>query len=281
MQTVKEFIKTYYSENKETLLSSYPGLRESRLLDEFCQFYELKETEFYFSEQGEFLELVSQAVPLEYIQRNAYFYKSNFFVDERVLIPRSETEILVEDSISYIGKNYKPGFRIAEVGTGSFAIGLTILIEVEKPLILIGGDLSSDALEVSSLNCFKLKSRINPESHIELVRSDRLDEFSGSFDFIVSNPPYIKSKEDISGVHFQADKYEPHMALYLEDEIFENWFEDFFKSASEKLSTSGAFFMEGHEDSLLHLKKIALKYFSKVEVKKDYTQRDRFLYGFK
>ncbi|MFT6630874.1 MAG: release factor glutamine methyltransferase [Bacteriovoracaceae bacterium] len=281
MQTVKSFIYKYYSENTEILLSHYAGLRNSRLLEEYCQFYNVKQEEVYSPKKGEFFEFISKAVPLEYIQKNAYFYKSNFYVDDRVLIPRSETEILVEDSISYIEKHYKNKYRVAEIGTGSFIIGLTILMEVNKPLFFIGGDLSSEALEVSRLNLFKLKSKIHPESYIELIKSDKLLSIEGEYDFIVSNPPYIKSQKDLSGVHFQTDKYEPHMALYLEDEIFDSWFEDLFQSASEKLTESGAFFMEGHEDSLLHLKEIALKYFNNVEIKKDYTQRDRFLYGFK
>jgi len=281
MLSIKEYIHGYFSERQDQLEVHYPGIKVDRILSEFCEFYKLKDSEVYIDVKREFFELLNQGFPLEYIQKNAYFYRSNFFVDQSVLIPRYETEILVEDSIQYIDKHYKEGFKVAEVGTGSFCIGLSIAIDIERPIYIWGGDIDQSALEVSQINLFRLKSKINRKTQIDLVCSDRLDKAVEEFDFIVSNPPYIKIVLDRDGVHEQTNKYEPHIALYLEDDIFIKWFEDFFLEVSGKLKPDGAFFMEGHEDSLEKLKTIAGKYFKKAELKNDYTNRKRFLYAYK
>lgn len=281
MLSIQEFIQNYYKKNSEILERNYPGIKLQRLVDEFCLYYKLNSNEIYSQIYEEFFKLLETGRPLEYIQRNSYFYKANFYVDERVLIPRNETEILVEDAISYIKKNYNQGFHIAEVGTGSFVIGLTVAMEVEKPINLVGGDISSGALVVSQTNLFRHEYRIPSNSNLRLVNSDRLKNIDGHFDLIISNPPYIKRNEDLVGVHAQTFKYEPHQALFLDDDIFDKWFDDFFKDASNKLfKNHGAFMMEGHEDSLLQLQEIAMKYFKKVEIKRDYTGSLRFLYAY-
>jgi release factor glutamine methyltransferase len=154
-------------------------------------------------------------------------------------------------------------------------------MEVPKPLKIWAGDIEQNALTVSKNNYFKLRARINSKTEVELVLSDRLQGTDCKYDFIVSNPPYIKFRADRPGVHEQADKFEPHTALFLDDQIFNEWFEELFKDTSAKLNVNGAFFMEGHEDSLLQLEQIAMKYFSKTEIKKDYTGRVRFLYAYK
>ncbi len=281
MQTVNDYISEYYLKYQKDLCESYPGLGEKRLLEEFCHFHSVRDTDVYIKRSEIFFDSIEQGVPLEYINQNSFFYRSNFFVDENVLVPRSETEILVEDSLNYIKQNYHRDFRIAEVGTGSFCVGLSIAIDFLAPLYIWGGDISPEAIEVSKINLFRLRNKIPAETKIELAVSDRLENASGAFDFIVSNPPYIRKLEDKEGVHTQAHLFEPHLALYLDDQVFDSWFDDLFKEVSEKLSKGGAFFMEGHEDSLLQLQQIAMKYFSKAEVKKDYTGRDRFLHAFK
>lgn len=281
MQEIKNYLKQYFDKNKKELCDIYPGLSSDRLISEYCLYYKRLPNEIYIERGNIFFDHVENGVPLEYIQSNAFFYRSNFYVDENVLIPRSETEILVEDCTQFIKNNYHSDYSFAEVGTGSLAISLSIAMEIDNHLSIWGGDLSPAALEISKVNLFKLRSKINKNTQISLVLSDRLNETKDQYDLIVSNPPYIKEKADREGVHVQADKFEPHIALFLEDSIFNKWFEDFFSDAFTKLKPKGAFFMEGHEDSLVQLQEIALKYFPKVSLKNDYTGRLRFLHAYK
>jgi len=281
MQTTQNFVRQYFDTNQEYLHNQYPGIQFNRFLSEFCEFENVHAEDYFSMASIDFFSLVEEGHPLEYIQKNSYFYRSRFYVDERVLIPRSETEILVEDSVNWINNQSADGLKIAEVGVGSFALGLSILMDSKKMLEFWGGDICEKALSVSKLNLFRHRNLIDSKHKVQLENSDRLEKALGQYDMIVSNPPYIKEKADRDGVHEQAHNFEPHLALYLPDGEFDKWFEDFFSDASNKLNSNGVFFMEGHEDSLLQLKEIALKYFKNVSVKNDYTGRLRFLHAFK
>lgn len=281
MQTVSEYLTQFFIKHNHTLEVNYPGLKPTRLIAEFCDFEGVSAQETFAWPDSLFFDFLKAARPLEYINQKSYFYRSSFFVDERVLIPRFETEILVEDSVNFINALKQKQVHIAEVGVGSFALGLSILQDTQKELHFWGGDISEEALEVAHINLELLKQKLSTDHFIELKRSDRLKEAKAQFDLIVSNPPYIRKQLDRQGVHGQTDKFEPHIALYLEDNIFEDWFEELFKQSSEKLLPTGILMLEGHEDSLLQLKEIALKYFTKVNLKNDYTGRLRFLHAYK
>jgi len=98
------------------------------------------------------------------------------------------------------------------------------------------------------------------------------------FHVILSNPPYIKEENDREFVHNQVDSFEPHLALYLKDEIYDLWFVDLFKQVHHSLYEEGVFLMEGHEDHLENLAIICQNAgFSSVEVLQDYTNRNRFI----
>lgn len=218
-------------------------------------------------------------MPLEYIVQSAFFYKSEYFVDNRVLIPRSETEILVEEAIQMINSRLEEVITICEVGVGSGAIGLSVLQDIPKKEVhFIGTDISSDAIDVFNINQFRHKFKIPPQHKIKTLLSDRLVDVSGKMDFIISNPPYIKESADRHLVHSQVEMFEPEVALFLPDDEYEKWFLTFFHQVKEHLKIGGTFMMEGHEDHLENLKKHAKTIFnSEVEIKNDYTQRPRFL----
>ena len=135
-----------------------------------------------------------------------------------------------------------------EVGVGSGCVGLTILSEVkDKTIEFVGTDISSTAIDVANKNRQKLEFKISKNAKIKFLLSDRLDEvLDKRFDFIVSNPPYIKSKQDKILVHNQVLKYEPEVALFLDDEIYDSWFEQLFDQVKTCLSDDGLFLMEGH-----------------------------------
>ncbi|HSP13861.1 MAG TPA: peptide chain release factor N(5)-glutamine methyltransferase [Thermoanaerobaculia bacterium] len=139
--------------------------------------------------------------PLQYIRGKAEFFTREFLVDDRVLIPRPETELVVEAAVERAPR----GGRVIDIGTGSGCIAISI--ERERPdLHVIGVDVSVAALAVAA------KNRARLQAEIALAASDVLAAVRGKFDLIVSNPPYIP-KKDIAGLQTEVRDHEPHLAL--------------------------------------------------------------------
>jgi release factor glutamine methyltransferase len=285
-----DYLKSFYEEEKKSLLLNYPGLTLHRLKQDIKlhaflngidseELFDFPYLPFQRSPITQFIQKLNEGVPLEYITGYAYFYRSHFKVTKNVLIPRSETEILVELATQEIKKNYKnKTARVADIGTGSGIIALTLMMECNSHLEVVASDISDKALAIAKENYFNLCYAINPKHKIEFVKSDRLQSIEGSFDLILSNPPYIKRRRDIEGVHQQVKRFEPHMALFIEDDIYDLWFEDFLRSIYRKLNANGLCLIEGHESHLNDLAEKALDIgFAKVDIVVDYTGRNRFL----
>jgi release factor glutamine methyltransferase len=139
--------------------------------------------------------------PLQYIRKKTEFYSREFYVDNRVLIPRPETELAVDAVLERVPR----GGRVIDIGTGSGCIAITI--ERERPdLQVVSVDRSIDALAVAAINRAKLDSRV------ALVASDLLTSVRGTFDVIVSNPPYVPLAE-YEHLTVEVRIHEPRMAL--------------------------------------------------------------------
>ena len=287
---LEDYLQAFFKEEKKTLLFHYPGLTLHRLRSDLLLQASINglQTEDFFEEPylayasnpiTLFFEKLKKGVPLEYITGHAYFYRSYFRVTPDVLIPRSETEILVEMAIQEIQKNYlHKNCRVVDVGTGSGVIALSLMMENFAMLDMVASDISDKALLVARKNYFNLNYAISKTHNIRFVKSDRLEEVDGVFDIILSNPPYIKRHADIDSVHQQVQRFEPEVALFLDDDVYNTWFEDFFKTIYQKLNNDGMSLMEGHELHLEGLKDCAQKVgFLKVDIIKDYTGRNRFL----
>jgi release factor glutamine methyltransferase len=285
-----EYLESFFSEEKKSLLSHYPGLTLHRLksdikLHAFLNGVDSEELfDFpYLPHRSNphtiLFDKLKKGMPLEYITGYAYFYRSLFKVTSDVLIPRSETEILVELTIQDLQKNYRnKTCRVIDVGTGSGVIALTLMMEVTSALDVVATDISEEALTLAKENFFNFRYAIAAKHRITFQKGDRLQNCEGNFDIILSNPPYIKRRADIDTVHHQVLSYEPAMALFLDDDVYDLWFEDFFTGIHQKLSGNGMSLIEGHEAHLEDLKILALHVgFAKVEVIKDYTGRNRFL----
>jgi release factor glutamine methyltransferase len=136
--------------------------------------------------------------PLQYIRRKTEFFGRQFYVDDRVLIPRPETEIVVETAIDRIER----GARVVDIGTGSGCIAVTLTFE-RPDLRLIATDVSSGALAVASRNA---------RGSVSFVASDVLAAFVEDFDWIVSNPPYIAAAE-VENLATEVRDHEPRGAL--------------------------------------------------------------------
>jgi release factor glutamine methyltransferase len=140
-------------------------------------------------------------VPLQYIRGHTEFYSRDFLVDERVLIPRPETELLVEAALERAPKDG----RVIDIGTGTGCIAITI--ERERPdLHVLSVDRSVAALAVAHANRSRLESRV------DLAASDLLGGVRGTFDLIVSNPPYVPLGE-YEQLDVEVRIHEPRMAL--------------------------------------------------------------------
>jgi len=124
--------------------------------------------------------------PLSYITGKTEFFKRQFTVDERVLIPRPESEQLIVRAIDYVRKCGIENPRVADVGTGSGAIAISIALEMPSAEVF-ATDISSEALEVAHMNARRLGVEV------KFAQGNLLGPLQGKFDIIVSNPPYIKS----------------------------------------------------------------------------------------
>lgn len=189
------------------------SLNESRLILSFLLNKDLSfihiHTDYDLDEstRKEFKEIIAKRknnIPLQYIFKKAYFYGRDFYVDERVLIPRFDTEILVEKTINLAKNLDNPS--ILEIGTGSGIISISLSKEVENAKIT-AVDISSPALEVAKFNASNLQA-----TSIDFMHSDLFENVGGKYDIIVSNPPYI---DKIHMDKLQKEvKYEPELALY-------------------------------------------------------------------
>jgi len=149
------------------------------------------------------IEKLTKGIPLQHITHRQEFMKMDFFVDENVLIPRPDTEILVEEVIKIAQKYNSP--RILDLCTGSGAIAISLKKFVPNADIT-AVDISEKALEIAQKNAKKLETKIN------FVKSDLFDKLDNKkFDIIVSNPPYIR-KDEIKKLSEEVQK-EPKIAL--------------------------------------------------------------------
>ena len=153
------------------------------------------------------LEELKKGKPVEYILGYASFCLLKFKVDENTLIPRSETEDLVYRTIEFVKKMGLRKPRILDIGSGSGCISIT-LNKMLIDSIVESVDISSKALEVAKEN------NVLNNTNVEFYQSDCFEKVNGTFDVIISNPPYIDRN---SYVQESVLKYEPHTALFADD----------------------------------------------------------------
>ncbi len=143
--------------------------------------------------------------PIAYIVKNKEFWKNNFYINNNVLIPRPDTEILIEETLKLYKINHK--LRVLEIGVGSGCILLSILKE-RKNFFGVGIDISKKAINVASFNA----KMHHLENRTTFYKSD-VDKFLiGKYDLIISNPPYIKD-QDLKYLEKDILEYEPKVAL--------------------------------------------------------------------
>lgn len=219
--------------------------------------------------------------PVQYVLNEAWFYDLKFEVNESVLIPRPETEELVDwvlkdvksQKLKVKSDNNLPAFTILDIGTGSGCIPITIkkkLPDADVSAI----DVSSEALQTATTNA-KLNEVEVKFQTVDFLNEDNWKQL-GNYDFIVSNPPYIKSSE-ADTIHKNVLEHEPHTALFVPDEDALLFYRKIADFALQHLNKNGAVFVEINQ--LLGKETAALfeqKGFN-VELKKDMSGNERMI----
>lgn len=216
--------------------------------------------------------------PVAYILGYKDFMDLRFEVDKSVLIPRPETELLVERILEFFKNREEEDLRIFEIGSGSGCIGITLLNSL-KNAKLLAWDISQAAVNLSSLNARKCQIE---SSRYQFQVRDALDEKSWiglqNFDIIVSNPPYI-AIEEREQLPSSVALFEPGQALFAHEEGL-SFYRLFAKLARYHLHETGKMFVEIGSNQAVAVSSILNFYgWQDVLIKKDYARHDRIVEG--
>ena len=261
-------IKIPYDVARKRIKAITPSSDESDIDWIFCEVTNQKRSalaELKTVEQKQYETLESLAkklakgMPLAYALGYTDFYGNKISVNENVLIPRSETEMLCAKA-----KELFKGKNILDLCTGSGAVAVTLAKETGAKVV--ASDISEKALEVAKLNA------LNNSVKIDFIKSDMFENIDGEFDMIVSNPPYIK-RADISSLDNNVKDFEPHIALDGGDDGLD-FYRIIAKNVFDYLAKDGIILMEvgiGQADAVKNM------FDGKVEVYKDLEGIDRIV----
>ena len=214
---------------------------------------------------------IKEDVPLSHLVGFEYFYDRKFKVTKDVLSPRMETEELIYKVIEYVKASNKNNFKILDLCTGSGIVAITLKKELSQFSIdVVASDISEEAIKVS---------KENAQSHdatIKFIQSDIFNNIADKFDIIVSNPPYIDRKDEVT-MQDNVLKYDPHLALFAEEEGM-YFYRKIIEQANDYLNKNGVIFFEiGYDQKDKIIKLADLNGYS-TEVYKDINGRDRMAF---
>ncbi len=219
----------------------------------------------------ELLKIRTTNKPISYITNHINFMGYGFYVNENVLIPRPDTEILVEIAINVIKKNNFS--TLLDVCTGSGVIPISIALETNIKALAI--DISKDALDVANIN----NANHCTTSLINFICSDLFSNVPNiKFDVITSNPPYI-SKDDMENLMSDVKDFEPNIALYGgEDGLY--FYREIIKNSFSYLNNKGFLILEiGYNQGVDVKNLLNINGFVDIQIIKDYNNLDRVVYG--
>lgn len=216
-----------------------------------------------------YMQELLQHKPVQYVLNEAWFCGMKLFVNENVLIPRPETEELVE----WIASEVTSGI-VLDVGTGSGCIAVALKKKLPQ-LDVTGCDVSEEALEVANEN------RYRHETNVTLMQADILDKDNWTaipYPYIlVSNPPYIPLK-DKHTMHANVLQYEPHVALFVQDDDPLVFYRAIAEFAKKNLLPGGAVYVEIHEDLAEGVQDVfRTNGFTETLLRKDMQGKDRMI----
>ncbi|MFL6414670.1 MAG: peptide chain release factor N(5)-glutamine methyltransferase [Bryobacteraceae bacterium] len=223
-------------------------------------------TELGWIHYGRYLNERLKGKPTQYITHRQEFFGRDFFVDERVLIPRPETEHLVEAALGWLESH--PKARILDVGTGSGAIAISVAIE--SGCEVLASDVSTDALQVAERN------RRTHEAPVSFFACDLLTGVQlASVDLLLSNPPYVPG-QDAANMQREVRDWEPHVALFAGNTGFEIY-RRLIDQASSVIRSGGRLLMELGYQSLEGVRAMLSDSWIDVEVISDLAGLPRVL----
>lgn len=216
------------------------------------------------------LSQLQQEIPIQYIFEKAYFYGYEFKVSPATLIPRRETEELVEWVLSEMNRQPEKKWRVLDIGTGTGCIPISI--KKEFPLAeIFAMDISTGALKIAKENAEKLNaSVIFIEQNI--LSTEQLD----SYDIIISNPPYVRNLEKAE-IKKNVLAYEPHLALFVEDNDPFIFYRKIAELAQKSLTENGLLFFEINQYLGEEMQQMVSEYFKTIELRKDLQGNDRMM----
>lgn len=259
--TLEQLVKTYeqkaIKDGKDAhamrwLITELSGLSPSEF---YMQLKEEVSTSIITKIETGYQAYVKDHIPVQHIVGYTYFYGYKFMVNEHVLIPRRETEQLVEETILLYDKyfNQQP-IDVLDLGTGSGAIAITLSIEVPEMKVM-ATDISIKALEVARQNQLNLSSRVH------FKQSDWFSDIDQTFDIIVANPPYIPNDEPVEDIVLK----EPKIALFGGESGLEPY-EIILKEVKNYLKEKSIIAFEHSMYQKDNLRNLILKYFSDATV---------------
>ena len=267
----------------EELQSLYTSAECKELFFIFCEKMNLNkidirsqlENSISAENQNEFLKIISilkEGKPYQQILGETYFYGNKFFVDENVLIPRPETEELIELIENKLGHLKKEKLKILDVGTGSGCISIS-LAKIFPNAEVSSIDISEKALNVAKKNADFHKVKIN------FIQKDyltgKLDEI---YDVIVSNPPYIDVLEK-GEISHSVKGFEPNIALFAPENRVLAFYEKIAQDSENHLKKGGSVFLEINQKLGKETLQLFQDVLTKSELVKDLSENDRFVIG--
>ncbi|MDO5146293.1 MAG: peptide chain release factor N(5)-glutamine methyltransferase [Eubacteriales bacterium] len=212
-------------------------------------------------------------IPLQYLMRTCSFMGYDFYVDENVLIPRQDTEVLVERAVALLRRNgplQKAG-KVLDLCTGSGCIGISVKLLCPEAEVTVA-DISSGALAVARRNAENLGAEL------QYVEGNLFETITDTYDFILSNPPYIPTKV-IDGLMPEVRDYEPHLALDgMEDGLY--FYREICREAKNFLNPGGRLIfeigMEQGEDVKVLMEMQGME---EITIEKDLAGLDRVVLG--
>jgi len=229
-------------------------------------------------EQQKQLEKISDELlnhrPVQYVLNEAWFMDMKLLVNEHVLIPRPETEELVEWIIKDVEQSGNKELSLIDIGTGSGCIPIAVKRKVPQ-ITVCAIDISDDALQVAKQNSLEQNAIID-FLHVDFLKEIDWNKL-GMYDRIVSNPPYIKKSEE-AVMRDNVLKYEPHLALFVPNEAELLFYKAIARFSQEHLKPGGSVYVEINEALGEQVIKVFTKNgFSDIILKKDMQGKDRMV----